>query len=131
MASALENRVPVLDKDLAGLAFQIPGRFQVKGKKKNKWLYQQALADYLPEHIKNREKRGFFSPGAKWLREELKDLTLEVLSPNFLPETRELFDFDEISRILKEHLERKAYHSNTLWILLCFQLWYKQFINEV
>jgi asparagine synthase (glutamine-hydrolysing) len=73
MAFGLEERVPILDHRLIEFAFSIPTKYKVRGKTNNKWIFQEAMKEYLPPHVLGKEKRGWFSPAAKWLRAGMKD----------------------------------------------------------
>ena len=88
------------------------------------------MKEYLPPHLLNKEKRGWFSPAAKWLRKGLKDYACEVLSPDYAPETQEYFNFQEVRKILDDHISRKEYNLDIIWSLLTFQIWHRQFIKE-
>jgi asparagine synthase (glutamine-hydrolysing) len=130
MASGLEERVPILDHRLVEFAFKIPTKYKVRGKKNNKWIFREAMKEYLPPYILNKDKRGWFSPAGKWLRRGLKDLAYEVLSPNYCPETKEYFNFAEIRKILDDHISGKEYNLDMIWSLISFQIWYRQFIKK-
>lgn len=128
MAFGLEERVPILDHHLVEFAFRIPTKYKVRGIKNNKWIFREAMREYLPPHLLNKEKRGWFSPAAKWLRTGLKDLAYQVLSPTYCPETQQYFDFPEIRKNLDDHISGKKYNLDIIWSLLTFQIWYKTFL---
>lgn len=126
MAFALEQRVPILDKELVDLAFSIPYSYKLDNKKQGKKIFKEAVKDYLPNYLYNKPKSGWFSPTAKWLRIGLKDMAYEILSPEYNNETKQFFDFDSIRRILDNHIDKKEYALNTIWSLINFQVWYRQ-----
>ncbi len=126
MAHGLEQRVPILDHRLVELSLQIPTDWKIDGKN-TKAIFKEALQDYIPEYLFNQPKRGWFSPTSAWLRRELKNLAYEVLSPDYNIETKEIFDFVEIKKMLDDHIEMRAYHMNLLWALIVFQIWFKKF----
>ncbi len=128
MASGLEERVPILDHRLIEFAFRIPTKYKVRGKKNNKWVFREAMKEYLPPHILGKEKRGWFSPASKWLRAGLKDFAYGVLSPNYCSDTKEYFNFSQIKKILDDHIAVRKYNLNIIWSLFAFQIWYKKFI---
>ena len=130
MAFGLEERVPILDHRLIELAFKIPTKYKVRGKKDNKWIFKQAMKQYLPEHILGKEKRGWFPPAAKWLRMGMKDFAYDILSPDYVPETKKYFNFQQIRKILDSHISGKKYNLDIIWTLLAFQIWYKTFIKS-
>ena len=120
----------ILDHRLVELAFRIPTQYKVRGTKDNKFIFREAMKEYLPNHLLGKEKRGWFSPAAKWLRMGLKDFAYEVLSPNYVKETKNYFDFPQIKRVLDEHISGKTYNLDIIWTLLAFQIWYKAFIEK-
>ncbi|HLD31529.1 MAG TPA: asparagine synthase (glutamine-hydrolyzing) [Patescibacteria group bacterium] len=141
MAAGLEQRVPFLDNELIDLAFQIPVEEKV-GKKswpmmrrrgvgyQGKVIMREALRSYLPEAVLNQPKWGWFSPAAKWLRGPLKGFAAEVLSPGYCHETNEYFDFRAIQDILGDHQTKHRYGLNTIWSLMTFQLWLKNYLRK-
>ncbi|MDD3284441.1 MAG: asparagine synthase (glutamine-hydrolyzing) [Patescibacteria group bacterium] len=126
MAFALEERVPILDKELVDFAFSIPISYKLGNKHQGKKIFKEAIKDYLPDYIYNKQKTGWFSPTSKWLRTDLKEIAYEILSPNYNPDTKQFFDFYEIKKILDNHINYKEYALNTIWSLITFQIWYKQ-----
>lgn len=130
MAFGLEERVPILDHRLVEFAFNIPTAYKIKGKTTNKWIFREAMKEYIPSHLLNLKKRGWFSPAAKWLRGDLKNLAYDVLSPDYCPDTREYFNFSEIRKILDDHITRKEYNLDIIWSILTFQIWYKNFVKN-
>jgi asparagine synthase (glutamine-hydrolysing) len=129
MAFGLEERVPILDHRLVEFAFKIPTKYKIKGRKSWKWIFKESVKEYLPSHILNQQKRGWFSPAAKWLRSDLKDFAFDVLSPDYCKDTKEYFNFLEMRKILENHISKKEYNLDIIWSVLTFQIWYKEFIE--
>lgn len=129
MAWGLEERVPILDHRLIELSAKIPTKFKIKGRQ-TKHLFRSAMAQYLPPHILNEPKRGFFCPISEWLRTGLYDFAKEVLSENYVSSSKEIFDFKEIDRIFEDHVNRRKYNLNLIWGLITFQIWCKKFIEN-
>jgi len=137
MAASLEGRVPFLDHRLIEFADRIPVEMKL-GKKglafadvgrgyQGKVILKEAMAEYLPKHVLDAPKWGWFSPAAKWLRKELRPLMEEALTPEYNAGTKDMFDFAALRRIYADHIDKKAYALNTLWSVLTFQLWFRQF----
>ena len=78
MAYALEARSPLLDHELMEFAASIPAELKVDGREK-KWIFREALREWLPNEILDRPKQGFTVPIGDWFRGELRDLVREVL----------------------------------------------------
>lgn len=127
MAHGLEARVPILDKDLVELALSIPHKYKINSKNQGKYIFKEAVRDYLPDYLYSKPKTGWFSPAAKWLRTGLKDMAYEVLSENYNVNTKDMFDFKAIQNILDNHISKQDYALNTIWPLINFQIWYKLF----
>ncbi len=125
MAHALEQRVPILDRELVELAAKIPNKFKIHSSSQGKYVFKEAVKNYLPEYIYHKPKTGWFSPASKWLRTDLKDMAYQVLSPDYNQDTDKFFDFKEIRKILDSHISQEYYALNTVWSLIIFQIWYK------
>ncbi|MEZ4617174.1 MAG: asparagine synthase (glutamine-hydrolyzing) [Caldilineaceae bacterium] len=78
MAGSIEARLPILDHRLVELAFQIPGRYKVRGMT-TKHIFKQAVSTLIPEDVLRRPKQGFAVPTEPWFRGELKDFSFDVL----------------------------------------------------
>ena len=136
MAVGLEQRVPLLNHLLVEFGFKVPSNYKmpvsrniykkIAGKNRHgKEIFIEALKDYLPDHVLNRKKWGWFSPAAKWLRGDLLGYAKEVLSPGCVSGTEEYLDFAVLNVMLEEHKQKQAWHVNTLWSAITFQLWFK------
>ncbi|MDO8594556.1 MAG: asparagine synthase (glutamine-hydrolyzing) [bacterium] len=134
MAFGLEERVPILDYRLVELAARIPTAWKIKGSGmltssfQGKQIWKEAIRSYLPEHILSEEKRGWFTPMAKWLRSELKEQVEEILSPNHL--NSEFFNVQAVQSMWHAHLESRKYNLNLIWAIVMWQLWYDTFIRN-
>lgn len=123
MANGLEVRVPFLDNDLAEMALNMPLRQKVSFFDKKIGL-KRAFGRRIPNFLLNQPKRGWFSPGAKWLRyPDIEIRVKEVLSPDYYFETKEVFNWTEIQKILDGHITGKRYNLTLIWSLLTFQIW--------
>ncbi len=130
MAHGLEQRVPLLDPRVVELAYSIPSHHKLHSKTEGKKIYKDAFAPMLPEFVLEQKKRGFFSPTAKWLREDpLKSYIYEILSPSYCPQTADWFDWDAIKKITDDHINFKGYALNTIWSIVTLQIWAKKFLN--
>ncbi|MFA5133284.1 MAG: asparagine synthase (glutamine-hydrolyzing) [Patescibacteria group bacterium] len=123
MAYGLEERVPILDHRLIEIAAKIPTKWKVGDSKQGKRIWKDAVLDYLPEFVRNHPKHGFFSPGAKWLRAELKDFAQNVFSGL----DNSMYNKEEALKMLKDHLEMKRYNLNLIWAILTFEVWKKTY----
>lgn len=125
MANALEERVPLISRDLKEFANRLPLSFKV-GFKNGKKILRDAFRKDLPEYLFNQPKRGWFSPAAKWFREPgFLTFAKRVLSEDYYDESRKIFDWRGIENILERHVNKEEYNLTILWALLTFQVWAK------
>ncbi len=121
MANSLEVRVPILDHKLVELAASLPPSLKLKGFSA-KYIFKKAVGKIIPREIINRPKQGFSIPIKNWLKTDLKDFLLDVLSESQVKK-RGIFNYTYIEQIIKEHLEGRENHSHCLWSLMIFSLW--------
>jgi asparagine synthase (glutamine-hydrolysing) len=121
MAHSLEVRVPFLDTVLSEFAFGLPSRLKVRGLAKKR-LLRQALTGIVPAEILSAPKHGFTLPASQWLRGPLEPYARELLAND-----RGLFDGSVISRLLDDHVSRRADNWKQLWTLLSFAAWYDRY----
>lgn len=126
MAAGLEARVPLLDLPLIEFAATIPLRHKVS-LFNTKITLKEAFRGLIPDELLHQPKRGWFSPGAKWLRyPHVAAFARKVLSPDYAEATRHLFDWDAVRARLVAHLSGE-YHLTELWAILTLQLWARRF----
>ena len=127
MSAALEARVPLLDRDLVEFSLSIPLSYKVN-LFNTKIILKEAFKGIIPNFLFNQPKRGWFSPGAKWLRRpEMQEMVKSVLSPRYHKEIAVLFNWKEIDNIVINHKSGKEYNLNVIWAILTFQIWAKMY----
>lgn len=127
MSHGLEQRVPLLDKELVEFAATIPLTYKVSPFN-TKIILKEAFKNRIPDYLFKQPKRGWFSPGAKWLRHpEVYQMAEAILSEDYCRETRHIFNWAEIKNILKDHREKREYNVTIIWAMLTFQVWAKRF----
>ena len=122
MKKALEVRVPFLDHRVVELAFQMPGSMKLKGLKR-KYILLETFKDLLPPSIHRRPKQGFEVPISAWLKNELKDMLEDYLSPQLL-ENQGIFSSKVVESLKRDHRQNRRDTSWLLWNLIVFQHWY-------
>lgn len=127
MAVGVEVRVPFLDHDLVEFAARIPARFKQRGSC-GKWVLKKAMEPYLPHDVIYRPKSGFGAPLRSWMRNELRDLLGDVLSPVNL-HSRGLFQPNAVHQLIAANDCGRIDASYTLLSLLCIELWCLHFID--
>ena len=121
MASSLEMRNPLLDKELAEFAFSLNGSWKIRDGEQ-KYLLKKLAAKYVDKDIIYREKKGFGVPLGDWIRNELKDLFDEYL---FIDNG--FFDLTYVKKIYDEHLDGKVDNEFKLLRIFGFNYWYKKY----
>ena len=127
MATSLEARAPFLDRDVVELAFRMPGHMKLRGGTR-KYVLKKAMEGVLPERILHRQKEGFSIPMKNWLRRELAPLMDELLSQERI-ESRGLFEWTEVERLRREHVEGRANHAHQLFPLMVFERWAEEYLR--
>ncbi len=128
MAHGLEARSPFLDHHLAEFAASLPARWKVGvcGLKK---ILKDAGRGIVPERALAAPKRGFEAPVDRWFRGEYAAYAKEMLSGNSLA-SHVYVPHAEIVRMLAEHIAGYRNHGRRIWLLLCFELWNREFFKH-
>jgi asparagine synthase (glutamine-hydrolysing) len=127
MAHSLEGRSPLLDHVLMEFAASLPPTFKLAGREKKRVL-KAALRGVVPDAILDRPKMGFGAPIANWFRNELREMAHDLLlSPRAAQ--RAYFRPTVVARLLDEHMQSRADHSEDLWDLLVLEVWHRTFID--
>ncbi|MCF6324174.1 MAG: asparagine synthase (glutamine-hydrolyzing) [Gammaproteobacteria bacterium] len=127
MANSLEVRAPLLDKEVIEFSSTLPSNLKFnKGEKK--YILKEAFKPLLPDDILYRKKMGFSVPLASWLRGELKELTEDYLFRKSNGGIQQFFNMDVVKELWSQHQNAKMDHSNLLWSMLMFQMWWHNYM---
>jgi asparagine synthase (glutamine-hydrolysing) len=128
MAAALEVRSPFLDYRVYEFAASLPARMKLRGRT-TKWALKEiAQRRGLPADLVSRRKQGFGVPVGAWLRGELRPWVEDLLlDPRSLE--RGYFDPEGVRRLLREHLDGGADHTNRVWNLAVLELWHRSWVD--
>ena len=127
MAVSLEVRAPFLDPRVAEFAASLPSHYKLRGRK-TKYILKRAIADLLPPFVARRGKKGFGVPVAEWLKEKLRPLARDLLSPERVRRAG-VFNPEYVTKLQDEHERGVANHRKLLWTLLMFELWHESFVE--
>lgn len=125
MHFSLEVRTPFLDKELIELLYSVPAQIRTS-EKSLKYLFVEAMGDYLPQDIIRAPKKGFVLPYCRWLTGDLKDLVLEYTSEDFLKK-QGIFERDLHKVLIKPFYNGGRYLYPLVWTVLMFQIWYVEY----
>jgi asparagine synthase (glutamine-hydrolysing) len=126
MANSLEVRSPFLDYRVVEFGLSLPAKFKVNSGE-NKHILREIARDLVPPILIDRPKMGFGIPRARWLREDLKYLTQEVLLDE-KSRSRGWYREHTVEKILKDHNRGLALDS-LIWPMLMLELWAKTWID--
>jgi asparagine synthase (glutamine-hydrolysing) len=121
MFHSLEVRVPFLAEEVVALAEALPGSFKVqRGLRKR--ILTDAYRGRLPDEVLERGKMGFEIPIGEFLRNELRPLFLDMVTPARL-ERFGMIDPAAVLRVFEDHCIRRADHADFLYAILALCWW--------
>ena len=119
MAVGLEAREPLLDHRLIDFGARLPHRERLRGTS-GKWLMKRTMERYLPDEVLYRQKQGFVTPLAEWLRGPLASEARAIASSELLTGNG-LFARKALARLADEHISGRSDHGRVLWQLLMLE----------
>lgn len=128
MFVSLENRIPLLDKDIVAFSWSLPISYKY-GNGTNKKILKELLYEYVPKKLLDRPKHGFEVPLPEWLSSgDLHDWAGDLISGSYLA-TDGYLDKKILQRIWAQFNKT---HSNTLllWYVLQAEAWYRSINNH-
>jgi len=125
MANSLELRSPLLDHNVIEWANSLPSKFKVAGRE-SKHILKDIARTLVPAELIDRPKMGFAIPRADWLRNELRQITHDLLTDE-VARSRGWFDQHEIHKILSEHQSGQD-RDSIIWPALCLELWARNWL---
>jgi asparagine synthase (glutamine-hydrolysing) len=128
MAHGLETRSPLLDHVFMEWAAGLPYKIKMAGGE-TKAVFKQAMERYLPHEVLYRKKMGFGCPFGDWLRQELREMTHDVLL-SARASARGIFHKAFVERLLAEHMSNRVQRDNRLWALLMLELWFRMWVDQ-
>jgi asparagine synthase (glutamine-hydrolysing) len=111
MMSSLESRAVFLDNDVVAFCQKLPHSFKMRNGKR-KYLLKKALEGILPQHIIERQKKGFGIPTARWLKSMPKEPPLSPIAG---------VRMDQVGAAWNAHRSGAADHRLFLWSWLSLQ----------
>jgi asparagine synthase (glutamine-hydrolysing) len=94
-----------------------------------KYIFKEALRDFLPEAILRRGKMGFGLPIGEWFRTTLSGYLKETLLSERAV-NRGYFKPRTLEALINEHVSGRAEHGYRLWALLVLEIWHRLFIEK-
>jgi len=122
MMNSLECRAPFLNKKIWNYANKLPEKYLMNGWDK-KFILKEAFKDQFPEGFLDKSKSGFGVPVGDWLRSSLRDELESYTTANKLA-VQQIFNVDEMQKLVSNHLSGIADNTFKVWTFYCFQKWY-------
>ncbi|MFI5350003.1 MAG: asparagine synthase (glutamine-hydrolyzing) [Elusimicrobiota bacterium] len=128
MAHSVEGRYPYMDREVVALAARIDPSLRLKGLE-GRSIQKKALEGLVPPEILRRTNMGLEMPHSLWFLKEFRPIAERYFSKANV-EKSGLLDHAEVSRLWREHLERRKDNGRGLWCLLNFLVWFDLFVGE-
>src|SRR5439155_27086792 len=122
-----EVRVLFLDPGVVALAARIPACLKQRGTV-GKWLFKKAMEPCLPRDVIYGPESGFGAPLRRWMRNELRPLLADVLSPASL-KARGLFEPAAVQRLKQLNQSGAVDGAYTLLSNLTVEVWCRRFLD--
>jgi asparagine synthase (glutamine-hydrolysing) len=119
-------RYPMLDRALAEFSGQIPAWMKVRRLNK-RFIFKEALKDFLPHEIIVKKKHGFGLPISSWILETpaLRELARDTLLSRVALQ-RGYFNRKFLERLFDLHQEdRTTFFGDNIWVFLMLELWHQ------
>ncbi|MDP6467168.1 MAG: asparagine synthase-related protein, partial [Pirellulaceae bacterium] len=116
-----------LDHRVFEFAWRLPLSMKVR-KEERKYLLRRVLYRYVPRELIDRPKMGFGVPVDHWFRNELHDMTRDVLLDQTARQ-RGIFRPEAVEQLIDEHQSQKFDHAYRLWALLFLELWQREWVD--
>lgn len=128
MATSLEVRVPMLDHEFVEWTASLPIEWKFRNGTRKYLLKKLAERIGIPPALLHRRKQGFSLPLVHWMRDEMRDGLLGILSePRTLQ--RGYFKPKAVRSLLDEHFRGYRDHAGAIWLLLVLELWHRNFLE--
>lgn len=125
MAVSLENRVPMLDRDVMEFAYRVPIAYKYSADGVSKKILKDILYRYVPKEMLDRPKKGFSVPLVRWLTTgQTAQWAKELMYDNQLVKDGYL-DKKVLSDIRKQ-FDKNQKNAQIVWEVLMAEQWYRR-----
>lgn len=128
--AGIDVRYPLLDYRIAEFSGEIPVSLKMKGQRL-RYIFKEALKDFLPPEIIHKQKHGFGLPFSLWLKNN-KDL--QAIAYNTLLDGRILqrgyFKKSFLKNLVASHqADTTPYYGTLIWVFMMLELWHREYID--
>ena len=128
MAAGVEIRVPLLDIDLIDFAAKVPPQLKQRGRQ-GKYILKRAMEPFLPRDVVYRPKTGFGVPLRRWLHNELREVTNDILSEEAI-RRRGIFLPGAVHNLIRQDKAGRVDGAYLIFAIMCIELWCRFFIDQ-
>lgn len=127
MAHGLEERVPLLDKDVVNMSRKINSKYKIKDNQE-KYILKKSAKHLLPEEIVDRKKQGYGTPTKCWFKNSIGEIfKSRVNNSEFI---KKYCNLEYVNNLVEDHLNEKNNNNTKLWNLIAFDIWYEIYIKQ-
>lgn len=123
MFISLENRIPLLDKDIVEFSWRLPMSYK-SANGCSKKILKELLYEYVPKDMLDRPKHGFEVPLPTWLSKGDLHVWAEDLIMNSNLQADGYFSKRVLQKIWKQ-FNRDQSNTLLLWYILQAEAWYR------
>src|SRR5271165_5289674 len=127
MAASIETRVPFLDNAVIDFMRRVPPSLKLHGYTQ-KYLLKKSMEGLLPREVIYRRKAAFGLPVRSWLRNELREMVGDLLSPQRIRQGG-ILNPATVSRMMRENESGERDYTLQIWALLTLELWQQCFVD--
>lgn len=124
MLTSLESRAPFLNREIWEFTKMLPEKYLLDGNSK-KHILKKAFEEFFPDGFLEKSKKGFGVPVGDWMKSSLKEELLSYTRKTVIEE-QNIFNYDEIRKLVDNHLNGIQDNAFKVWTFYCFQKWYFQ-----
>lgn len=121
MYYSLENRIPLLDKDVIEFAWELPMQYKFQDGITKKPL-RSILYRYVPKEMMERPKKGFGIPVSEWLLEGKMHEWAESIMSDAEPIAKEFLNLKYVNSLWKDFLQNRKWNP-VIWYVLILEQW--------
>ena len=126
MGNSLELRSPFLDFKLVEWGISLPSKFRIANFE-TKHILKEIAREFIPRELIDRPKMGFAIPRAEWLRNELKQMTFDLLTDQ-TARNRQWFNQVEVQKILTSHDSGRDM-DKFIWPMIMLEIWARKWLD--
>ncbi len=119
----IEVKYPFLDDEFIVFSSKLPPSLKLNGLSL-RYLFKEALKDFLPREVLSKQKQGFGLPFGIWMNNylPLSDIAFESITSL---SKRGIIKPDFINSIQNHHKTYPGYYGVIIWVLMMLEQWFK------